>query len=57
MPEGFLKVKERVTIMNYQVPESALPIIGESQAVCVELVDELMSKIFDFHVLEPLVTI
>ena len=57
MPEGFLKVKEKVPIMNYKVPEAALPLIGENQAVCVEIVDDLMSKIFNFHVLEPLVTI
>jgi len=30
--------------------------IGESKTVCVELVDELISKLFDFHFLEPLVT-
>jgi hypothetical protein len=33
-----------------------VPYIGEAKAVCVELVDELLSKLFDFHVLEPIVT-
>jgi len=57
MPEGFLRVKEKVPITSYTVPSVALPVIGEAKAVCVELVDELMSKIFNFHVLEPIVTI
>ena len=56
MPDGFLKVKERVPIYDYKVPEAVIPQIGESKAVCVELVDELMSKLFDFHVIEPIVT-
>lgn len=56
MPEGFLKVKERVPVYDYSVPEATIPYIGEAKAVCVELVDELVSKLFDFHVLEPVVT-
>ena len=56
MPDGFLKVKEKIPVSEYKVPESATKILGEPRAVCVELVDELVSKLFDFHVLEPLVT-
>ena len=33
-----------------------MPFIGESKAVCVELVDDLLSKLFDIHVLEPIIT-
>lgn len=57
MPEGFLKVKEKVPVYNYKVPESAAKHLGEAKTVSVEIVDELLSKLFDFHVLEPLVTI
>jgi len=56
MPEGYLKVKEKVPITEYRVPECATDILGESKVVCVELVDELVSKLFDFHFLEPMVT-
>ena len=56
MPDGFLKVKERVPIYNYSVPKEIHPFIGEANAVCVELVDELVSKLFDFHVIEPVVS-
>ena len=56
MPDGFLKVKEKVPITDYRVPESAMGILGEPRAVCVELVDELVSKLFDIHILEPMVT-
>lgn len=56
MPEGFLKVKERVPIYNYTLPKANHPYLGEARVVCTELVDELMSKIFDFHVIEPMVT-
>lgn len=53
MPEGFLKVKERVPVYDYTVPKATVPFIGEANAVCVEIVDELVNKLFDFHVLEP----
>lgn len=56
IPDGFLKVKEKVPIYNYSVPEAAVPFIGEPKTICVELVDELLSKLFDIHVLEPTVT-
>ena len=56
MPDGFLKVKEKVPVYNYKVPDSAKQYLGEAKTVCVEIVDELLSKLFDFHVLEPLVT-
>ena len=56
MPEGFLKVKERVPVYDYTVPKATVPFIGESNAICVEVVDELINKLFDFHVLEPQVT-
>ena len=56
MPEGYLKVKEKVPVTEYKVPESAARILGEPKTVCAEIVDELMSKIFDFHYLEPMVT-
>ena len=57
MPEGYLKVKERVPVYDYSVPKSAQGIIGEAKSVSVEIVDELVSKLFGFHVLEPIVTI
>ena len=57
MPEGFNKVKEKVPVLEYKVPESVLPVIGESKAVVIEVLDEMLSKAFNFHVLEPLVTI
>ena len=56
MPDGFLKVKEKVPVYNYKVPDSAKLYLGEGKTVCVEIVDELLSKLFDFHFLEPLVT-
>ena len=42
-------------VYTYKVPEAALPVIGEAKAACVEVVDELLSKLFDIHVLEPIV--
>ena len=56
IPDGFAKVKEKVPEYSYQVPTAVVPYIGESKAVCVEIVDNLLSKLFDFHVLEPVVT-
>ena len=56
MPHGYLKVKEKVPLMSHKVPEAAIPVIGEAKTVCVELVDELVSNLFDFHVLEPIIT-
>jgi len=56
IPDGFLKVKERVPVIEHRVPPAALPVIGEARAVCVEVVDELVSKLFDFHVLESVIT-
>lgn len=56
MPDGYLKVKEKVPQTEYRVPQSAVAVLGESSSVCVELVDDLVSKLFDFHILEPLIT-
>ena len=56
MPKDFLRVKERVPVYNYTVPKDAVQFIGEAKATSVELLDELVSKIFDFHVIEPMVS-
>ena len=56
MPDGFLKVKEKVPIYDYTVPKAAVEFVGEANATCVELIDELVSKLFDFHVLEPVIS-
>jgi len=33
-----------------------VPFVGEAKVVAIELVDELLSDLFDFHVIEPIVT-
>ena len=57
VPEGFFKVKEKVPVYNYSVPKAALPVVGEAKAACVEVLDDLVSRLFDIHVLEPVVTV
>ena len=44
-------------VYNYSVPKAALPVVGEAKAACVEVLDELVSKLFDIHVLEPIVSV
>ena len=57
IPKDFLKVKENKTTYDYSIPKSIVPFIGEAKATSIELIDELVSKLFDFHVIEPIVTI
>ena len=56
LPKDFVRVRERVAVETYAVPDAVVPFIGEPKAVCTELVDELLSKLFGIHVLEGVVT-
>ena len=55
VPEGFTKVKEKVPVYKYEVPDTVRPYLGEEKSVAIELIDELLGKLFDIHVIEPIV--
>jgi len=54
LPEGFIKYKELGSVHIYEVvsvEKSAF--IGESTLLAYSIVDDLMDKLFGFHVVEP----
>ncbi len=54
LPEGYKKVEEKVVVENYSVPcYLSLP---ESYVAAIELLDSLLNRTFDFHILEPIVS-
>ena len=55
VPEGFTKVREKVPVYKYEVPDTVRPFLGEEKSVAIELIDELLGKLFDIHVIEPIV--
>ena len=52
MPEGFKKVKVKEYKSVYKVPDY-IP-IEEPKKIALELIDELLSKKFGFHIFEPI---
>ena len=53
LPEGFVKYKERGPVLIYEIDEEKAKFIGEPTLLAYSLVDELLSKLFGFHVTEP----
>ncbi len=56
LPEGYQKVKQRSQIYSYELPPELLQAVGMAKAVSVELLDEIISEMFNFHFLEPMIT-
>jgi hypothetical protein len=57
IPEGYSKGIEKIPIYDYSLPESIAQILPESKAVSIETLDGIFHDIFNFHIIEPLVTI
>ena len=57
IPEGYIKVKEKMPVYEYKVPEEYYQVEkGEEKAICISVLDGLLSKAFGFHILEPSVS-
>ena len=57
IPEGYIKVKEKMPVYEYKVPEEYHQVEkGPEKAICISLVDEILSDAFGFHILEPTVS-
>lgn len=54
IPEGYKKVKEKDIIYDYKLPDY-IP-IDPAKKFCMELLDDLINKQFEFHFLEPIIT-
>ena len=54
VPEGFVKIKEKVPVYRYEIPEAMRPVIGEARSTAIEIVDDLLSKLYNVHVIEPI---
>ena len=55
MPEGFIKVKQKKTLMEKQWPESFLEgKIREGYLISYEVLDELLGKLFQIELIEKL---
>jgi hypothetical protein len=52
MPDGFKKVKIKDYKSEYKVPEYMQ--IPEKNKICLEIMDEILSKAFGFHLFEPI---
>jgi len=56
LPEGFKKVQERLSSLEYCIRPSLDKHMNESTRIAVEILDEIISKnIFGAHILEPTV--
>lgn len=53
LPEGFVKYRERGPIPIYEIDEDKTKFIGEPTFIAYGLIDELVNKLFGFHVIEP----
>ena len=54
LPEDYRKVKEKEIVYTYKLPDFVK--INSSKRFWVEMLDELIFKQFDFHILEPIVS-
>lgn len=54
LPEEYRKVKEREINYVYKLPDFVK--INSTKRMCIEMLDDLIFKKFDFHFLEPLVS-
>ncbi len=54
IPEGFKKRKEKTLVYTYGAPSYLN--LSESQTTALDIMDELLTKLFDMHFLEPVCT-
>ena len=54
IPEGFKKRKEKTLVYTYGAPSYLN--LSESQTMALDIMDELLTKLFDMHFLEPVCT-
>ena len=52
LPKTHKKILVTEINFKYMVPECMYFVLGESKTICLELVDELIKKIVDYHTLE-----
>ena len=55
LPEGFMKIKERRPVYNYDIPEYTKEIAGEPMVMSLMILDELVSELIGIHFIEPTV--
>lgn len=52
IPKGFKKYLETELVYKYYVPDCMYFLLGESQTICYELLDEIIYKIVNEHIME-----
>lgn len=52
IPKGFKKYLETELVYKYYVPDCMYFLLGESQTICYELLDEIIYKIVKEHIME-----
>jgi hypothetical protein len=52
LPEGYVKYKEKGSVLSFDIPVSSALYIGEANYIAYEFMDALVNKLFGFHVLE-----
>jgi len=53
LPPGFKKKSKLKLGYEYKVPEKMIKVIGEKKAIVIELLDYIINKAIDSHILEP----
>lgn len=57
IPEGYVKIKEKMPVYDYKVPEEYHQVEkGTEKAICISVIDQMLSDAFGIHILEPTVT-
>lgn len=56
LPEGFSKVRERVSECDYSIPDYMHSYLGQATVESVTVLDDLINELFGIHFLEPNVT-
>ena len=52
-----MKVKEKMPVYDYKVPEEYHQVEkGTEKAICISVIDQMLSDAFGIHILEPTVT-
>jgi hypothetical protein len=57
LPPGFKWKKTKEVKFESKVPEMMKKLLGENKTIVVELLDEIVSKIFDSHIIESFVKV
>ena len=53
LPTGFVLSKEMEQVTEYGIPPSARKTIGDSKAIALEILDDLMAKCVGIRLFEP----